>query len=552
MQPALRPYQAENKVEIHQAWADGARNVLYVLPTGGGKSVVVSDDVAEVDARGVVQAVIAHRQELVGQMSLHVARTGVRHRIIGPKDVVGSIIAEHRREFGRSFIDPSARCAVAGVDTLVSRQKELGPWAAQVGRWTIDEAHHVIRTNKWGTAVAMFPNAFGLGVTATPQRADGQGLGRHADGVFDAMVLGPSMRELIDMGSLTEYEFAIPITDFPTDELKVTEGGDFSPKGMREASKKSHIVGDVVVNYCVFAMGKQAIVFATDVETSNEMAARFNKFGIPAASVSAKTPDATRSEYIRRFRAGQLRVLVNVDLFGEGFDLPAIECVIMARPTMSLAVYLQQIGRALRLMPGKRFGLIIDMVSNFKIHKMPDKSRLWTLDRRQKRAKSAPDPDDLEMTACTKCYKPFEAVHRNCPWCGEPVPTLLAGGGGGRSVQQVDGDLMLLDAATLKALRDGMQLEAPAVIAARRAAAAGKPQMETYFAHQQIERIAAQQDLTAAIEQWAGHQRYVHGRPDHEIMRRFYKASGIDVVSAVQQDKASMLALRETVLGWIK
>lgn len=550
MQPSLRPYQSENKTAIHASWIAGNRNVLYVLPTGGGKSVVVSNDVAETDARGVVQAVVAHRQELVGQMSLHVARTGVKHRIIGPKNVVSNIVAEHRREFGRSFIDPSARCAVAGVDTLISRKVELASWAQQVGRWTIDEAHHVIRSNKWGTAVNMFPNAYGLGVTATPQRADGQGLGRHADGVFDDMVLGPSMRELIDMGSLTDYEFAIPESDFPTDELKVTEGGDFSPKQMREASKKSRIVGDVVVNWCTFALGKQAIVFATDVETCNEMAANFNRFGIPAAAVSANTPDNVRSEYITRFRNGQLRILVNVDLFGEGFDLPAIECVIMARPTMSLAVYLQQLGRALRLMPGKKFGLIIDMVSNFKIHKLPDRPRMWTLDRREKRAKKAPDPDDLDMTSCTHCYKPFEAVHRCCPWCGELVPT-AAGGGGGRSIEQVDGDLMLLDAAALAKLREGIQLESPMAIAQRRGAVAGRG-LETFFANQQIERITAQQELERTIDQWAGYQRHVHGRPDHEIHRRFYKAAGLDVISAMKLDRAGMETLRATVEGWIK
>jgi superfamily II DNA or RNA helicase len=220
--PVLRPYQADGHVEVRQAWQElGPRsNVLRILPTGGGKSVEVAYEVALSDTEGTTQCVIAHRQELVGQMSLHVARTGVKHRIIGPDNVIANITADHRREFGQSFIDPKARCSVAGVDTLVSRQKNLVAWGAQVGKWVTDEAHHVLLENKWGAAIKLFPNAYGLGVTAYEKRADGQGIGRHADGVFDRMVIGPNMRDLIRMGSLTDYEIVIPETDFDRDSLK--------------------------------------------------------------------------------------------------------------------------------------------------------------------------------------------------------------------------------------------------------------------------------------------------------------------------------------------
>jgi superfamily II DNA or RNA helicase len=155
--------------------------------------------------------------------------------------------------------------------------------------------------------------------------------------------------------------------------------------------RKSHIVGDVVKEYVSRAYGKQFICFATDFETAGEIADKYNAVGINVAAVSAKTPTFTRNEYIRRFRDGQLMGLVNVDLFGEGFDVPAVEVVVMARPTASLAVYLQQFGRALRPLAGKAYGLVIDHVSNWKRHGFPDKRHYWTLDRRDKRAKRERD-----------------------------------------------------------------------------------------------------------------------------------------------------------------
>ena len=138
----LRPYQSDLIARTYAAYHGGARNVLCVLPTGGGKSVIVSQIILDGHQQGLSECVIAHRNELVGQMSLHVARRGIPHRIIASKQAVGQITAEHRREFGRSFVNPDARCSVVSVDTLIARQEQLAPWAAQVQRWTIDEAHH--------------------------------------------------------------------------------------------------------------------------------------------------------------------------------------------------------------------------------------------------------------------------------------------------------------------------------------------------------------------------------------------------------------------------
>ncbi len=547
VQIVLRHDQQQVSDGIENAWNAGATNVCAVMPTGTGKSVVVSGIVLKKNNLGAKQCVIAHRKELVSQMSLHIAKRGIKHRIIGPKDVVSQISALHRREFnGYSFVSPTANCSVAGVDTLNARAENLKSWAEQIDFWYGDEFHHFLRENKWGRAVKLFKRARGLGVTASPCRADGQGLGRHADGIADAMILGLSARESIDIGAITDYEYVVPASDFEIDENDLPPSGDFSQKKMREASKKSHIVGDVVKEYCNRAFGKRTICFATDVETSNEIAANFNAVGIPAVSISSETPSGTRDEYVRRFRDGRLWILVNVDLFGEGFDVPAVECVIMARPTASLSVYLQQAGRALRTMFGKLYGLIIDHVSNYKRHGLPDKKRYWTLDRREKRAKRPFDPEEIPLTVCKNCSKPYEKIHFACPYCGTvPEITPMARS----SIEMVEGDLILLDRAKLAELRAAGDLASPADVGNRATFVAGAIAGKAVI-NKQIERIQAQQRLDMAVANWAGLQRHL-GRDDQQSYRRFYLTLGVDVLTARSLPRSDMEKLAETVESWL-
>lgn len=544
----LRDYQTSGKAQVYAEWARLAPargNVLYQLPTGGGKSVIASDMVGENDRQRGQSAVIAHRQELVSQMSLHVARAGVYHRIIAPDNVRKMIIGIHRKEFGRSYVDPTARTGVVGIDTLNARRDELAGWARQCNLWVMDEAHHVLRGNKWGKGLELFPNAYGLGFTATPGRPDGQGLGRHADGVFDSLITGPSMRHLIEIGALTDYELVLPSAGIDLSRLHITDSGDYSPKDLKEFSANGKIVGDIVAQYCIWAYGKRGITFATDIDAAVEIAERFTALGIPAAALSYKTKDDVRFDYIDRFRSGKLLQLVNVDMLGEGFDVPAVEVVSMGRPTASLVVYQQQGGRAFRPFEGKRYGLIIDHVDNYKLFGLLDRARVWSLDRRDKRAKRERDPEDIPVRKCSNCQRGYMAIFRSCPYCGHiPVPE-----GGGRSVEQVDGDLMLLDAATLAKLRAGTVLETPASLHARVARAAG-PGIADYQVGKLAERAASQAALDDAIALWAGYQRHA-GRPDSESYRRFYFAAGMDVASALSMDRADMDAMRERVLSWI-
>lgn len=520
----LRPYQAEQVGAIYRAWQQGARNVIASLPTGGGKTVEFAHVLA--DHRGPSVA-IAHRQELVSQISLALAREGLYHRIIAPKPVVQWVASLHRRELGADYHNPTSRCAVAGVDTLLRRSAALASWAESVTLWVQDEAHHVLRGNKWGKAAALFPNARGLGVTATPGRADGRGLGRHADGLFDVLVPGPPMRWLIEQGHLTDYRIFAPQSDIDLESVPVSAAtGDYIRPRLRAAARRSHIVGDVVAEYLKHARGKLGITFATDVETAGELAEAYRAAGVPAAAISSKTQDQVRTSLIDRFRHRDLLQLVNVDIFGEGFDLPAIEVVSMARPTASFAVYAQQFGRALRPMEGKGRALIIDHVQNVQRHRLPDGPRVWSLDRREGGKRKAADAPPVKV--CPECTAVYPALRKGCPWCGyvpEPI---------NRSAPEfVEGDLTELDPAALAELR-GEVARVDVSPASVRAAMerAGAPPMAALGAEKQFRlRQEAQRGLRDAVAWWGAHKRAA-GVPDPESYREFWHRYGVDVVTA--------------------
>lgn len=522
----LRPYQNELEAAIYRGWNEQQhQNVLATLATGGGKTVIFASILSK--HQGVTCA-IAHRQELVGQISMALARFGVRHKIIGPTKVIRYILNEQIKELGSHFYDPNSQCAVAGVDTLVRRADKLQSFLNQVTLWVQDEAHHVTKDNKWGKAAALMPNARGLGVTATPIRADGKGLGRHADGVMDVLVEGPSMRWLIDNGYLTDYRVFAPPSDLDLTNVTVSQAtGDYNPKKLKSAVQKSHLVGDVVAHYLRLAAGKQGITFATDVETATEMSVKYNQAGVPAEIVSAKTPARVRGYVMSRFKAGELKQLVNVDLFGEGVDVPAIEVVSMARPTKSYGLYCQQFGRGLRLMGGKEYALIIDHASNVVRHGLPDMEREWSLDSRGSTPRSKKPEDDIPLRYCVACTQPYERIYSKCPWCGhlhEPA---------GRSKPEyVDGDLTELTPEILAEMRGNINRadESPATVGQRMRFANAPVAAINGAMKNIVNKQEAQAALRQSISWWAGIQKH-KGRTDSESYKLFYFCFGVDVLT---------------------
>jgi len=533
----LRGYQHDVESDIYSAWLH-ARYVLLVLATGAGKTVTFCSLLA---AHKGYSCVTAHRKELVSQISLSLARFGIRHRIIAPSNVIRFIVQLHMAEFGRSYYSPNAPCAVASVDTLLARKAELAGFLQQVTLWVMDEAHHVLRENKWGKAVALFPNAKGLGVTACTERTDGKGLGAHTDGVMETVVEGPGMRDLINMGFLTDYRIFGPPSDLDISEVDITRTGEFSPPQLKRQVEKSHIVGDVIEHYIKLAGGKQGITFTSDVDTSGHVAQNFNLAGVPAEAVSAKTKESVRFEIVNRFRQHNLMQLVNVDLFGEGVDVPAICVVSLARPTASFNLYMQQFGRALRILEGKEFAIIIDHVGNVARHGLPDAPRISTLDRREKRSSSA--LGQIPMKTCTECTAMYEAYHTGCPFCGHiNVPEARS------KPEFVDGDLTELDTETLKAMRGEIdRIDAPAGLVTSRLSHGGMSALAIAgAAKQHSARQQAQAPLREAIAWWAGHQR-ARNRSDPESYRRFYFAFGVDVMTAQALGRPAALALTDRI-----
>lgn len=534
-----RPDQWEFIGKIYEAWNQGAQNVVARADTGFGKTVCLAQITEQNNAPACI---MAHRQELVGQISLMLGRYGLRHNIIAAENTRREIAKAHVAEFGTCFYTPSAQVAVAGVDTLVRAEVDAS-WASRVSLCVPDEGHHVVTGNKWHKAMQLFPNARGLLPTATPHRADGKGLGRHADGVADAMIEAPPMRWLIEQGFLTDYRVVCVESDLSMVGQEVAASGDWSPAKLKSAAQKSQIVGDLVSNYLRFARGLLNIAFTTDTETAAKTTAAYRAAGIRAECLTGKTKDAIRRHILRQFAARQIDVIVAVDIISEGFDLPAIECVQFGRPTESLGLYMQQFGRALRPMPGKEKALIIDHVGNVVRHLPPDRPRVWSLDRREKK-RSATADDAIPLRVCVQCFEPYEAINRLCPNCGHyPEPATRA------APEMVDGDLAEMTPDVLAALRGQVAYADRSVDQERqRLAATGLHHVGVLSgAKHHAETLEARAALREVMAAWGG-KWHARGNSDEQIQRRFWHVFGVDVLTAQTLKRAESQALYERIL----
>lgn len=534
----LRPYQIQLKSDIYDAWANGFKNILAVLPTGGGKTIVFCDiAVDQAINLNHPTAIQVHRKELVQQICLTLSSLNISHNIIAQRSTILGIISAERRLYGKQFYNHKSPISVVSVDTLNARINRHMMWAKSIEFWIVDEAAHVLTKNKWGRSLKYFPNAKGLGVTATPQRLDKRGLGSHADGVFDTMVMGPTTRWLIDEGYLCPYKIAISPSDYRNHLANAKEGHDFTRVAMARASEKSKIVGDVVEHYQKLAAGKQAIVFADSIAAGERMESEFIRKGVSAKLLTGLTPDNERLEGMINFRDKDTQVLINVDLFDEGLDVPGIECVIMARPTMSVSKFLQMCGRGLRPLAGKDHLILIDHVGNINTHRLPDEIRHWTLDRIVKRR------DKVNLIRICKnpmCNAPYDRLLHICPYCGlEDEPPTRGSGEGRIPLELVDGDLVLLDPESLRKLDAGTMLEDPALLAERVSKAAGGAAGVRAMRNQR-ERIEVQEKLGEYIARWAGKMKRM-GYTDRQIHKHFYIHRGMTITQAMSEPKAGML-----------
>lgn len=441
----LRDYQSDAVNLVRQSFAAGKRAPLLVLPTGGGKTTIFSYVTDSAAKKGRTVYLLCHRAELVKQISATLARFGCQHQIIAPGPIVRQSQVEQFRAHGRTFVHHGARVFVASVQTLV-RRLDAYP---QPDLIVVDEAHHLTTDSTWGRIVEHYPDARLLPVTATPIRLDGRGLGAGAGGVADDLIMGPTMADLIDGGFLSRYRIFAPPNALDLKGVR-TRAGDYAKDQLATAVDKPSITGDAVEHYQRLAAGKRAVVFCVSVAHAQHVAAEFEQAGVRSEFLDGTLDALERDRIIKRFEAGETLVLSSCDIVSEGFDLPAIEVAILLRPTQSLALYLQQVGRALRTFPGKAEAIILDHVGAVVTHGLPDEAREWTLDGERKSGKRKAEPTDEpgidRLSNCPKCFS-IHLPAPACPTCGHVYPIRA------RQIEQTDGTLQELTSDQLEAMR---------------------------------------------------------------------------------------------------
>jgi DNA repair protein RadD len=411
--PTLRDYQLDMLLEAARLMRAGYRRILLQLPTGGGKTVMAAALLGSASHLGYSAQFIVHRKELIKQTSATFTAMGIEHSFVAAK----------------LPFDPSASIHLAGVQTLVNRLANLFPPNLKV----IDEAHHAAAAT-WATVLAADPDAYIIGLSATPERLDGRGLDDH----FDVMVLGPPVSWLIQQGWLSPFEFYAP--DDPDMSEVPTHGGDFAKDPSAEVVDKPHLIGSIVEHYLRLAPGEQGIVFAANREHSRHIAAEFNAQGIPAMHVDGEMSDTERDWFDDSFRAGDTRIGVNVALFDEGYDVPNISYVGDGAPSRSMVKVRQRWGRDLRMAPGKTRAIICDHAGNaLRLGDLPDTDRDWSLQGKAARKRNASSDDAEPIRQCTVCFRVSYSKTKVCPGCGaEYGPTK-------REIEQRDGELRRLE-----------------------------------------------------------------------------------------------------------
>lgn len=543
--PTLRPYQEKLVKDTYQQWDAGKQFVAMVSATGSGKSMTLTAIVAKERDRGQYVLVLAHRQELITQLSDTMGRMEIRHQVIAANKVVRFAAKQSMENHGVNYVDPNARVMVASVQSM--REAKIADLAKLGNKLTVvqDEFHHATKKSKtWGGVLTplLDAGARGLGPTATPCRADGQGLSRETDGYADVIVEGPSMRWLIDNGYLSQYKIYCPPTDLRLDNVETSKTtGDYKEKELKAEIGRSHIVGDIVSHYLKICPGKRGITFTVGVDTAEEVAEEYRKRGVPAIALSGRNADEERVQAIRDLKSGKILQIVNDSLIGEGVDIPAVEVVSFARPTQSYALYAQMFGRALRPFEGKSHAIIIDAVSNVMRHGLPDAPREWSLDRRERRTgKSEPST----VRVCTACAAVYERFRDACPDCGEPVPKPAQRSG----PEFVDGDLYELDPDVLAQMRNE-------VVGAREDVNQYRDKMighglPPHAVKRNVKlhenRLDALVKLDHTLAQWAGYRR-AEGLSDSEIFRKFYLTYGVSWLEAQALKAVDADKLRERI-----
>jgi DNA repair protein RadD len=422
----LRYCQQDMLDEASTLLRRGVKTILLQAPTGFGKTVLAGHMLKTASERNFSSWFIVHRRELVKQSSATFNRFGINHGIVAAG-------------FDGSRFRPVQVC---GLQTLARRYRQLAPPGFVV--W--DEAHH-IAAGSWAEIHRAFPDAVHIGLSATPQRLDGTGL----RSFFSEIVHGPSIAQLIDDGFLSDYRMYRP-GGLNLDGVHQV-AGDFNKKELENALNNSTVTGDAIAHYFKYALGRRAIMFEASIARSQNAVAKFKAAGVSAEHVDGDTDPAVRDAAMARFIAGHTLVLSNVDLFGEGVDVPAVEALIDCAPTMSLTRCMQRWGRVLRPAEGKDYAVILDHAGNSKRHGLPDDDREWSLDGTRK-AKKPKDADDISIKACPMCFSVVRSHVGECKHCGHIFMKAS------RTIEEQAGELQEVDREAARREQKAQQAQA--------------------------------------------------------------------------------------------
>ena len=382
-----RDYQVHAINNTKNALRRGIRRVLIQASTGAGKTHISARIIEMAVAKGSGILFVAHRKELVLQTSQKLASMGIKH---------GVIMA------GIKQTDSPVQ--VASVQTLSNRDN---PNADII---FFDEAHLSV-SKSFLDLVEHYSDKVIIGLTATPIRLDGRGLGE----IYHEMVQVVPMRELIAQGFLVNPRVFAPFTP-DMSGIKISKG-DFEATQIATVMDKSSITGDIIKHWRQHAAGRKTICFASSVEHSKHIVEQFNGAGISAKHLDGTTPSALRDQILNEWRNGEFNVLSNMGLFIEGLDVPAASCCILARPTKSLTIYLQSVGRVMRPHESKTDCIILDHAGLILEHGTITQDRDWSLDPKKKKKKkkglTAPS-----VRVCTECFCAYPSASHECPECG--------------------------------------------------------------------------------------------------------------------------------------
>lgn len=418
---SLRDYQAETVYKLRQSVMAHKRSLL-VAATGSGKTRMALRVMQGARQQGRTAWFIVHRRELCKQTAKAMWEADLEH---------GMIMA------GRA--QSQLPLQVGTVLTCVKRIDKLKDKPDII---IIDEAHRAV-SSSYLKILEKCPDAIVIGLTATPERTDGRGLGE----IFNDMVETKSMGWLIENGYLSDYKLIAPPTSGVDLSGIKTIAGDYDQKELQKRMDKPTITGDAITAYKKHILGKRCMVFCVTVAHSEHVCDQYNQSGVPAEHIDGTYSDSEREAALNRFREGKTLVLCTVQLAIEGLDIPAVEAVQMLRPTKSVIVYLQIIGRGLRPEKNKEFCYILDHCENWQRPRfgLPDSHREWSLEAKPKgKRKKQKDEDDIDIQSCPKCYAIFKKGNELCPQCGHKLPVF------DRTPEAVAGDLVEIDIEAAK------------------------------------------------------------------------------------------------------